>query len=113
MLAKCLYKCPQKGLLAFFTVVASSQIFPHTARWGSYPMQRYIFLPYLPYKKLFKFIKSSTFQVYRIDLSSHLFKRCSTMTMCSSSSFFSMSMISYQPLMTISSVDRGALQFFQ
>ena len=32
MLAKRLYKCPLKGLLAFFTVVASSQIFPHTAR---------------------------------------------------------------------------------
>ena len=31
MLAKRLYKCPLKGLLAFFTVVASSQIFPHTA----------------------------------------------------------------------------------
>ena len=31
MPAKCLYKCPLMGLLAFFTVVASSQISPHTA----------------------------------------------------------------------------------
>ena len=36
MPANCLYKRPLKGLLAFFTVVASSQIFPHTARWGLY-----------------------------------------------------------------------------
>ena len=31
---KCLYKRPQMGLLAFFTVVASSQISPHIASWG-------------------------------------------------------------------------------
>ena len=29
-------RCPTRGFLAFFTVVASSQIFPHTARWGLY-----------------------------------------------------------------------------
>ena len=31
---KCLYKRPLMGLLAFFTVVASSQISPHIASWG-------------------------------------------------------------------------------
>ena len=30
------YKCPLMGLLAFFTVVASSQISPHIASWASF-----------------------------------------------------------------------------